>query len=97
MFEAMHLKTHALEYDFSASRVGNLFDDGRNLSGVQGRRGKKDIELCRKQPKRSDIELTSLIGRVKARNSGTRGATNQLHDGANGALNVNSVVAKYSD
>jgi hypothetical protein len=51
MFETMHLKAHALEYDFGASRVGNLFNDRSNLSGVQGRWWKKNIELCWKQPK----------------------------------------------
>jgi hypothetical protein len=51
MLKAMHLKAHALEYDFSARRVGNLLNDGSNLSGVQGRWWKKNIELRWKQPK----------------------------------------------
>ena len=66
MFEAMHLEAHALEYNFSARRVGNLFDDGGNLSCVQGRRWKQNIELRWKQPKRSDVKLTGLRRSVKA-------------------------------
>jgi hypothetical protein len=60
MLKAMHLEAHTLEYNLGASRVGDLFDDGSNLSGVQGRGWKKDVELGRKQPKRSNIELTGL-------------------------------------
>jgi hypothetical protein len=97
MFEAMHLKTHTFEYDFGASRVGNLFDDGRNLSGIQGRRGEKDIELCGKQPERSNVELTGLMGRVNVGNRIIHSATNQLHNGANSALDVDSVIAEYSN
>ena len=48
MFETMHLETHALEYNFGARSVGNLFDDGSNLSGAESRRRKKNIELRRK-------------------------------------------------
>jgi hypothetical protein len=66
MFEAMHLKTHALEYNFGASCVGNLFDGGSDLSRIEGGRGKKDIELCRKQPERGDVELTGLYETSKA-------------------------------
>lgn len=66
MLETMHLKGHTLEYNLSASRVGDLLDDGSNLSGVQGRGRKKNVELGRKQPKRSDIKLTGLRERVRA-------------------------------
>jgi hypothetical protein len=66
MFEAVHLKTHTLEYNLGASCVGDLFDNGSDLSGVEGRRGKKNIELGRKQPKRSDVELTGLYETSKA-------------------------------
>ena len=48
MFKTMHLETHALEYNFGARRVGDLFDDGRNLGGAEGGRRKKNIELRRK-------------------------------------------------
>jgi hypothetical protein len=97
MFETVHLKTHTLEYNFGACRVGNLFDDGCNLSGVQGWRWEKDVELCRKQPERCNVELTGLKRGIKTGDSKLHMATNQLHNGANGALNVNSVVAKYSN
>jgi hypothetical protein len=70
MFETVHLKTHTLEYNFSACRVGNLFDDGRNLSGVQGWRWEKDVELCRKQPERCNVELTGLKRGIKSGDSG---------------------------
>ena len=69
MFETMHLKTHTLEYNFGACRVGNLFDDGSNLSGVQGWGREKNIELCWKQPERCDVELTGLIGIIKTGDS----------------------------
>jgi hypothetical protein len=69
MFETVHLKTHTLEYNFSACRVGNLFDDGCNLSGVQGWRGEKDVELCRKQPERCNVELTGLKRSIKTGDS----------------------------
>ncbi len=48
MFETMHLEAHTLEYNFGACRVGNLFDDGSDLSSAEGRRRKKNIELRRK-------------------------------------------------
>jgi hypothetical protein len=51
MFETMHLKAHAFEYNFSACCVRNLLNDGSNLSGVQGWWWKKNIELRWKQPK----------------------------------------------
>lgn len=70
MFQTVHLKTHTLEYNFSACRVGNLFDDGRNLSGVQGWRWEKDVELCRKQPERRNVELTGLKRGIKTGDSG---------------------------
>jgi hypothetical protein len=60
MFETMHLETHALEYNFGACRVGDLLDDCSDLSGAESGRRKKNIELRRKQPERSDVELTSL-------------------------------------
>ena len=65
MLETMHLKAHTLEYNLSASRVGDLLNDGSNLSGVQGRGRKKNVELGRKQPERSDIKLTGLRQRVR--------------------------------
>ena len=97
MFETVNLKTHALEYNFGASCVGNLFDDGSDLSRIESGRGKKDIELRRKQPKRGDVELTGLYGMSKRGHSTVRGITNQLHNGANGTLDVDSVVAVYSN
>jgi hypothetical protein len=69
MFKTMHLKTHTLEYDFGACRVGNLFDDGSNLTCVQGWGREKDVELCRKQPERCDVELTGLMGSIKTGDS----------------------------
>ena len=48
MFETMHLETHALEYNFGTRRVGDLLDDGSDLSGAESRRREKNIELCRK-------------------------------------------------
>ncbi|SRR6266478_8002417 len=95
MFETMHLKTHTLEYNLGACRVRNLFDDGGDLSGVQGWRWEKDVELCRKQPERCNVELTGLKKALKPVRTELRMATNQLHNGANSALDVNSVVAKY--
>jgi hypothetical protein len=73
MFETMHLKTHTLEYNFGACRVGNLFDDGSNLSCVQGRGREKNVELCRKQPERCDVELTGLIGIINIGRTITHG------------------------
>jgi hypothetical protein len=69
MFEAVHLKTHTLEYNLGARRVGNLFDDSSNLSGVQGWRWEKNVELRRKQPKRCNVELTGLKGGIKTGDS----------------------------
>jgi hypothetical protein len=48
MFETMHLKTHALEYNFGARRIGDLLNDGSDLSGAESGRRKKNIELRRK-------------------------------------------------
>jgi hypothetical protein len=47
MFETMHLEAHTLEYNFGARRVGDLFDDGSDLSGAESGRRKKNIELRR--------------------------------------------------
>ncbi len=34
MFETMQFEAHALENNFGARRVGDLFDDGSDLSGA---------------------------------------------------------------
>lgn len=70
MFETVHLKTHTLENNFGACCVGNLFDDGCDLCGVQGWRWEKNVELCGKQPERCNVELTGLKRGIRAGDNG---------------------------
>ena len=97
MFQTVHFKAHALKNHLGTSCHRDLLEQSSNCRRIEVCRWQECVELNWQQPEGTDVVLASLNTSPLTSEAARYLITHQLHDRANGTLDVDSVISEDRD